>query len=167
MARLAVRIGVLGVVSLGLAACGIFGPDFRSLAAAAKVNPDSLVVRGSLAYGLRDTANLLEVVAISSEGDVRMVASRTAERSNSTSIASGGGKGEVESCCVFVYGTAGPNVVKVEVQSLQGNGTAVVHAGAWLVLLPVNDVDPPQVAWTFVGANEAVVEQGAGPRTVP
>ena len=56
--------------------CGLFPPDFKSLAAAADVDPASLVIRDRVAYGTRLHGDELSVVAFDAAGNVVVVGSR-------------------------------------------------------------------------------------------
>lgn len=148
--------------------CNLFGPDYEGLAGDASVDPATLVVRENLAYGLRREGGLLEVVAIEPSGKTTQVASRTTTKAGTTvSISTGGGPTEIESCCAFIYGTAAPGVVTAEVDSPQDGGAVPTSNGSWLILLEVNDIDPPLVEWQMLDAAGGTVESGMGPRVAP
>lgn len=61
----------------------------------------------------------------------------------------------------FVYGTASPNVAKVELDLPGGAGGQVVD-GAWLVALPDKDITPDQLHWSFSAADGTIVREGEG-----
>lgn len=146
--------------------CGLLPPpDFKSLAAAADVDPASLVIRDRVAYGTRLHGDELSVVAFDAAGNVVVVGSRRTDRLGST-VAIGGGMmtGDVEPCCILVYGTAGPDIAKVEVDAeTLGAGGAVVN-GTWLVVIPQGDTDLAlaKLPWRFIGHDGSVVESGDG-----
>ena len=69
--------------------CGLFPPDFKSLAAAADVDSASLVIRDRVAYGTRLHGDELSVVAFDAAGNVVVVGSRRTDRRGRT-VAIGG-----------------------------------------------------------------------------
>lgn len=147
------------------ASCGMLPPDFRSLAAAAGVDPASLVIRDRVAYGTRLRGDELSVVAFDAAGNVVVVGSRRTDRPGRT-VAIGGGmmSGDVEPCCIFVYGTAGSDVAKVEVDSEAPGAGGAVANGTWLVVIPEGDADQSlaKLPWRFIGHDGSVVESGDG-----
>ncbi|MDF2735818.1 MAG: hypothetical protein K0S97_2442 [Chloroflexota bacterium] len=61
----------------------------------------------------------------------------------------------------FVYGTAAPNVARVELDLPGGVGGQVVD-GAWLVVLPDKDIVPEQLHWRFLAADGSPIREGEG-----
>ncbi len=61
----------------------------------------------------------------------------------------------------FVYGTASPNVAKVELDLPRGAGGQVVD-GAWLVALSDKDITPDQLHWSFSAADGTMDREGEG-----
>lgn len=61
----------------------------------------------------------------------------------------------------FVYGTAEPGTVRVELVGFEGLGGQVVD-GAWLIVLRETDVTPDQLRWRFLRADGSVRREGSG-----
>lgn len=61
----------------------------------------------------------------------------------------------------FVYGIAPPDVSRVSLEGLEGQGGQVA-AGAWVIALHLKDVKPDDLRWRFIDAAGAILLSGEG-----
>ena len=157
------RTCALAIVAaaLLLAGCQLLAPR-PSL----PVTPAAVVELGSEAAAARLVDGRVEVqVAVpgssGQQGSVSAITSSPAQGGMDTVylLSYGGDTGGQWN--TFVYGTAAPNVARVELDLPGGVGGQVVD-GAWLVVLPDKDIVPEQLHWRFLAADGSPIREVEG-----
>lgn len=127
----------------------------------------TLVRRGAIGYAPRVVNGTLQVVAVGldqGEDGLAIVATHhPALVGRAVIIAGGAATGENPPCCAFVFGTATADVRSVRVEIAATQASVAVEDGLWLVVMPIDEIDPSRVFWEFVGEDGRILEAGAGP----
>ena len=159
MTRLAVLAAVLAVL---LVACSP-APAAELLAKASeeRVDPSTLVELPGRWLGMRLAPRDIAVISFGpdSEGGYdAAVASRSdlAAPGDNTVFMSGGSGG------AMLFGTAAPDIARVEIEwDVRAYG-GQVHNGVWLIWLPTED-SPMARPWQFVRGDGSIAMGGSGP----
>jgi hypothetical protein len=69
-------------------------------------------------------------------------------------VSYGGATGEAWNS--FVFGTAAPGTVRVELVGFQAQRGGRVVDGAWIIALRERDVSPQEIEWRFIGEDGSV-----------
>lgn len=155
---------LLAPVAAAAVLVGCAGPSFESVMREARIPPDAVVrLDDGRAVAARLDGPLVTVLDFTAETDgwsVERRAGGTTPRGGSVSAVSGGGEG-IGEWPTFLFGSAPPGVVRVEVPGIDAVGGQVVD-GAWVVASPVEDIPMGQVQWRFLDAAGTVVLSGEG-----
>ena len=168
------------LVAAAVAACSLLPgaaslPEAaRAAAARADLDPAGLLLVEGAALGVTADASTISLVSVHADpaaGDGSWTAERIASSSpvspgrNSVRIANGSPIPVATGCCVYLYGTAGVQAARVVIDGADDAIGGEVRGGLWLVILPgISEMEPAEVAWSFLSADGSPVEQGRGVR---
>jgi len=153
-----IRSGLIVAVAWQAAACGpAEGP--AEAAARLGVDPASIVDIGNAAVAPSIGPAGISIVAIRQHDGEWVVSPITTSPgpvgADSLHLVSyGGATGEAWNS--FVFGTAAPGTVAVELVGFQGQRGGQVVDGAWIIALRERDVSPQEVEWRFIGEDGSV-----------
>jgi hypothetical protein len=156
------------MLAVGLSGCALLPiDDIERIADAQGFDPSAIVRAGGVGYVTNLDGDELQVVALSRlegpTGTSVVASSRPVTFGRAVLITGGAAVGSRPPCCVFVYGTAGPDVQQVAIETPSDHLDARVRNGSWLVVLPVDDINPQDVAWRFVRQDGVNAASGTGP----
>jgi hypothetical protein len=153
-----IRSVIVLAVAGQAAACGPAGGPVEA-AARLGVDPASVVDLGNAAVAPSIGPAGISIVAIRERDGEWVVSPITTSPgpvgADSLHLVSyGGATGEAWNS--FVFGTAAPGTVRVELAGFRGQRGGRVIDGAWIIALRERDVSPQEIEWRFIGEDGSV-----------
>jgi hypothetical protein len=153
-----IRSGIIVAVAWQAAACG---PAEGPVEAATRlgIDPATAIDIGNAAVAPSIGPAGISIVAIRDRDGEWIVSPITTSPgpvgADSLHLVSyGGATGEAWNS--FVFGTAAPGTVRVELVGFQAQRGGRVVDGAWIIALRERDVSPQEIEWRFIGEDGSV-----------
>lgn len=164
------QLGWLALVTMALlvtSACSpMFVDEINRVAQENGISESALVRRGLIGYAPRIVGDEMQIVAIGPDhASIRLTVvanHRPVTAGRAVLIAGGAAREEAAPCCGFFFGAAGSDIQEVVVKIPAGEFRGRMVDGLWLVVAPVDHIDPSTVEWQFIRSDGSVAQSGAG-----